>query len=174
MDVQITKRKQKRQNSAYLEDLVLDNLPWLRNAAFRFCRDEVEAADLFSETVCSILSRPGNFDPSRPFKPWALSVMCNIWKVAYNRAQLVSFFPLWECDREACERTDSRAKVSELRRAIRRCMGKSRTMRAVIMYAMGYSYQEIADIEQIPIGTVRSRIKSGRDLLAEEYGKPRH
>jgi RNA polymerase sigma-70 factor (ECF subfamily) len=34
----------------------------------------------------------------------------------------------------------------------------------------GYSYDEIADFMQVPIGTIRSRIHRGRKILADELG----
>ena len=35
-------------------------------------------------------------------------------------------------------------------------------------YAEGYSYEEISEILNIPVGTVRSRISSGRKFLLQE------
>ncbi|EFG13756.1 conserved hypothetical protein [Bacteroides xylanisolvens SD CC 1b] len=35
-------------------------------------------------------------------------------------------------------------------------------------YASGYSYDEISEILNIPVGTVRSRISSGRKQLCQE------
>ena len=34
-----------------------------------------------------------------------------------------------------------------------------------MMYAAGYSYEEISKNMHIPVGTVRSRISYGRDML---------
>lgn len=36
-------------------------------------------------------------------------------------------------------------------------------------YASGYSYDEISEILNIPVGTVRSRISSGRKMLLQEF-----
>jgi RNA polymerase sigma-70 factor (ECF subfamily) len=44
---------------------------------------------------------------------------------------------------------------------------------AVLMRdVQGLSYEEIATIQDVPIGTVRSRIASGRAAIADEVGRP--
>lgn len=148
-----------------LESELINALPWLSRAAFRFCRDEVEASDLCGDTVCKILTYAGHYDPTQPFKPWALSIMANTYRTAYNRARLVDFCLLQDYDGEASDHTDNRVIVSDIRRAIRNGMKRSRTIRAVLLYAMGYDLREIADMESIPVGTVKSRMRDGRRLL---------
>lgn len=37
-------------------------------------------------------------------------------------------------------------------------------------YASGYSYDEISEILNIPVGTVRSRISSARKFILHEIG----
>ena len=51
---------------------------------------------------------------------------------------------------------------------IQRCAKKSRCIDSVMYYAEGYSYEEISEILNIPVGTVRSRISSGRKFLLQE------
>ena len=52
---------------------------------------------------------------------------------------------------------------------IQRCAKKSRCIDSVMYYASGYSYDEISEILNIPVGTVRSRISSGRKMLLQEF-----
>ena len=51
---------------------------------------------------------------------------------------------------------------------IQRCAKKSRCIDSVMYYASGYSYDEISEILNIPVGTVRSRISSGRKMIWHE------
>jgi len=65
------------------------------------------------------------------------------------------------------EATLAREQRSRLRAAIGGLPEEFRT--AVILRDLeGLSYQEIAEVLQVPIGTVRSRIARGRSLLKEE------
>ena len=51
---------------------------------------------------------------------------------------------------------------------IQRCAKKSRCIDSVMYYASGYSYDEISEILNIPVGTVRSRISSARKFILQE------
>jgi len=55
---------------------------------------------------------------------------------------------------------------------IRKCSQKSRCIDSVIYCAKGYTYDEISDFLHIPIGTVKSRISSGRKMIIQELGCP--
>ena len=48
---------------------------------------------------------------------------------------------------------------------------RSVCIRPVVMYALGYSYKEISDALDIPMGTVQRRIHEGRRMLRDELGK---
>ena len=59
---------------------------------------------------------------------------------------------------------------NDLLLTIGRCAQRSRCIDSVMYYAEGYSYDEISEILNIPVGTVRSRISSGRKFLLHEIG----
>lgn len=51
---------------------------------------------------------------------------------------------------------------------IRRCFRKSHRIDCVIYFVKGYSYDEISEFLNIPVGTVKSRISYGRKQLYRE------
>ena len=94
--------------------------------------------------------------------------MENTYITQYNRRKCVLFTGLDGYD--SCgggDRTDQLASVSRILSVIRECGRKSKCIECVLLYAKGYSYDEISCMLNIPIGTVKSRISSGRKILRD-------
>ena len=70
-------------------------------------------------------------------------------------------------DAPSSMRADSIANYNDVLEAIHRSARVSIGVRCVILYAKGYSYEEIADIDGIKLGTVKSRIVAGRAVIRE-------
>lgn len=154
-----------------IEELVVSYAGWIRKAARRYYSDECDADDLAGETIYKCLSQGHRFDSDRSFKPWALTIMENIFKTQYNRRKCVLFTGYGDHGQyKGAEYTDQRASVNRILSIIRECGRKSRCIECVLLYAKGYSYDEIADIVGIPIGTVKSRVAAGRRMLREALG----
>ena len=130
----------------------------------------MDAEDLAEETIFKMLSNSNSFNEEKPFKPWCSVIMLNTYITAYNRDLLV-YFEDEEKGRNEMSATDTDQQVgySELLDIVEFCRRKSCSIDCVMMYARGYSYDEIADSMGIPVGTVRSRISYGRDLLRKHF-----
>lgn len=151
-----------------IEELVIKHAAWIRKKARRYYSDEYEADDLASETIYKCLSQGKRFDSERSFKPWALTIMENTYITQYNRRRCVMFTGLDDYDPYSeSESADQRASVQRILSVIRECARKSCCIDCVLLYAKGYSYDEIADIEGIPVGTVKSRVAAGRKMLRD-------
>lgn len=149
-------------------DLVVDNIAWIRKTARRFCYDLFDADDLAGETIYKCLNNAGKFDTTRSFRPWVLTIMANTFKTQYNRRKCVLFTEYYNdlCVPSGAS-SDQLASVNILLSIIRGASLQSCCIECVILYAKGYSYEEIADIINIPLGTVKSRIASGRRMLRQ-------
>lgn len=158
-------------NSEWLMDiaeLVVINAGWLRNKARRYYDNDADAEDLVGETVFKCLKQACRFDNERSFKPWALTIMENIFKNQYNRRKCV-LFTGYDCsDAYICsEHTEQRASVFNIISLIRKYSRKSCCIESVMLYARGYNYDEISDMLSVPLGTVKSRVAAGRRMLRE-------
>ncbi len=155
-----------------IEDEVVRHAAWLRSRARRYYDDEYDADDLASETIYKCLSQGRNFDNRRSFKPWALTIMENTFKTQYNRRKCVLFTGYDELT-QGCgfDYTDQRASVNRILSVIIEYSRKSCCINSVLLYAKGYSYDEISVIEGIPVGTVKSRVSAGRKMLRNAIGQ---
>lgn len=153
-----------------LSNLIVSHYRWIVQSAYKFCRNRMDAEDLAEETIFKMLSNSNSFNEEKPFKPWCSVIMLNTYITAYNRDLLV-YFEDEEKGRNEMSATDTDQQVgySELLDIVEFCRGKSCSIDCVMMYARGYSYDEIAESMGIPVGTVRSRISYGRDLLRKHF-----
>lgn len=151
-----------------VEDLVVRHAEWIRQKAHRYYSDEADADNLASETIYKCLSNARRFNHGMNFKPWALAIMANTYITQYNRRKCVLFTGYGDYDPYSDEEfADQRASVKSILSTIRKCARKSQCVECVLLYAKGYSYDEIALKAGIPVGTVKSRVSAGRKLLAK-------
>lgn len=151
-----------------IEELVVKYAGWIRKLARRFYSDSWDADDLASETIFKILNQGDRYNPKRSFKPWALTIMANTFKTQYNRRRCVLFTGYDDYDSYLYSgSSDQEASVNIILSIVHECGRKSRNIESVLLYAEGYSYEEISKIAGIPTGTVKSRVFAGRKMLRE-------
>lgn len=149
-----------------VEQLVTEHTGWLMRLANRFCNNACDASDLASETIYRLLKYGERYSRSREFKPWAKTIMSNIYITEYNRRKCVPFISLEEdYNKYSSFETESQASIRYIVSAIRECAHRSVAIECVLLYAKGYDYDEIGCMVGIPVGTVKSRISNGRKML---------
>ena len=149
-----------------IEQLVVDNARWIRCKAFQLCRDDRDADDLAGETIYKCLRYGERFDDNRDFRPLALSILTNTFITLYNRRMSVRFSEYAD-DRDYISSggSDESARVKQLLDIIAECRKRYICIDTVMLFAEGYSYEEIATIQSLPVGTVKSRISASRKIL---------
>ena len=151
-----------------IDELVVKYSGWIRRKARWYYSNEHDADDLASETIYKCLSQGKRFDTERAFLPWAKTIMENTYITQYNRRRCILFTGLNDADPYlAPETAEHIAEVNRILDIIEDCGKKSCCIECVMLYAEGYSYDEIAEIIGIPNGTVKSRVAAGRKMLRE-------
>lgn len=155
-----------------MHELIVLHYDWICRKAQYYYHNESDAYDLASETMYKCLCSHKKYDAMRDFKPWVHVIMENTFKSQLRVRQTVSFIGLDAC-RDVCfseSSTDSSAEIKAILSTIRETRRASKCIDVVLLYAKGYSYAEIAAQTGIPVGTVKSRIASGRKLLTKAFG----
>jgi RNA polymerase sigma-70 factor (ECF subfamily) len=153
--------------------------------AFRLTRNDSDARDLVQDAFAKALKNLDKFDSTRAFEPWFFRIMKNIfldWMRRYEHKHTTSLeavSPLedgsWEDILPSAETTpheqmEKKEEHGLLRQALESLPAHYRA--AVSMCDIeNYSYDQIAKIMDVPIGTIRSRIHQGRTLLRRAYEK---
>lgn len=147
--------------------------PSLLGTALRLTRSREEAEDLTMEAMVRAYEAFERFDGSN-FKAWMLRIITNLYINRYRQKQRGPHLGSLE-DENALEPVGSEEEIpdrvlfdnivgAEVERALSQVPEDFR-IAVVLSDIEELSYQEIADITDVPIGTVRSRIARGRSIL---------
>lgn len=142
--------------------------------AYRYLGNEHDALDVVQDAMIKAFSGLGDFDGRSGFKTWLMRIVVNTaldWGRRRTRRPSVQIgFPTADNGLEPCAPDDPsrRMHLQDLRRTLDEALERlSPTVRETfVMFAeAGLSYKEIADIQDVPIGTVMSRIHAARGKL---------
>lgn len=140
-------------------------------AAYAILRNRDDAEDIAQETFVRAYQGIGRFDADRPLFPWLYRIARNL---CLNRIERVdkreARLPDWDyLPDDARGPEDSAVRSEELRRvrtALSRLPDRQREI-IQLSHFQDCSYREIADILEIPVGTVMSRLYHARRKLGE-------
>jgi RNA polymerase sigma factor (sigma-70 family) len=150
-------------------------LPRLRRFAHSLSRDPADADDLTQATIERALLARAQWRPGTRLDSWLYRIMRNLWiDTARSRARKA----LREAPPEAGENigTDPRPGIeasidlARMMAAMARLPDEQREVVALILVE-GLGYRETAEMLDLPIGTVSSRLARGRNALLDLVGE---
>lgn len=150
------------------ESLLISNIDNLRIVARKFVRDTNEIEDLTQETLYRALKYKDYYQEGTNFGGWIYTVLRNVFINDFKKKQRRgTFFDESENQfllNAPCEgRAEGALVMADIDAAIDSLSDTfSRPFR---QHLQGYKYDEIADQEQIPLGTVKSRIHHTRKAV---------
>lgn len=153
------------------------------NFAYRLAGNEPDARDLVQEAFAKALEHASSYDSTRPFDSWLLRILNNVFLDSMRRhshTRTVSLdAPVSVDDSSWAELLpgDDPSAADELLKAESLDLLQKALTRLPVAYRSaialcdieGLSYDDIAKVMEIPVGTVRSRIHQGRLLLRKAY-----
>jgi RNA polymerase sigma-70 factor (ECF subfamily) len=149
-----------------------NEIPRLRRYARALTRDTIRADDLVQETLARALRKEHLWQPGTDLRAWLFTMMHNLNVNEVRRAvRDQTSVDIDDCSRilvATADPTGSR-QLNELDRAIARLPEDQRQI-ILLVGLEGMSYEDVAAILNIPIGTVRSRLSRGRELLRKIMG----
>ena len=163
------------------DKLALEHLDSVYRMAMQLARHPDEASDLVQETYLKALRVAERFEEKGGgIRPWLFKILHNVFysKVGRQKRQPAlgeglpeatadgpgpdEPVPAWDLESLDWEYVDERLKV-----AIESLRPEYRSV-LLLWGVEGMKYREIADIQDIPIGTVMSRLHRARAMLAEQ------
>ena len=152
-------------SSNSFEGRVLTLLPSLRRYARSLCRTDADGEDLLQDSLERILARRQQWAGVN-LKAWTFTIMTNLYRNTAARGNRFASTDL--ADAEELAAPDAESDPLEKRQLDAALNGLPPEYRAVLMLVVveGYTYQEVAVILDIPLGTVMSRLSRARARLA--------
>jgi RNA polymerase sigma-70 factor (ECF subfamily) len=176
----ILRFSKKDNNFDEFENLIETHLDGMYRVALRYTRDPASAEDLVQDTVVRALRFRDRFELGTNFKAWIYTVLTNTFIHRYRRQkherEILEGQSRTDVDRqlrseearEALARPEKhyldRLLSDDVVHALDSLPEEFRTV-IVLCDLEGLSYKEIADVADIPVGTVMSRLYRGRRIL---------
>lgn len=176
---------------ALFEEEALPQIDALQNFALKLCRDKQFSKDLVQETLLKAFTYFHTYREGTNCRAWLFQICKNSY---LNDAKRKRHQPV-AVDFQEEELNDTTARSIDEGRNARALLSHHHSehletnvlgdevaaafeilpadyQTALILCDIeGYSYEEIAEFMQVPIGTIRSRIHRGRRILADELGE---
>jgi RNA polymerase sigma-70 factor, ECF subfamily len=160
----------------------MEYMPALYTAALRLTRNSADAEDLVQETFLKAYRAFGSFEEGTNLKAWLYRILTNTFINNYRASKRrpekadvediedlylykrLNELPSPGVGRSAEEELLDRITDDEVKGAIE-SLPESFRIAVLLADVEGFSYKEIAEITDVPIGTVMSRIHRGRKAL---------
>ena len=167
---------------ARFSELAMEHMPALYSAALRMTRNPADAEDLVQETFLKAYRSFDRFEDGTNLKAWLYKILTNTFINSYRAAKRrpekadvedvedlylyrrVGELRSGDAGRSAEEEVLERITDDEVKAAIE-SLPESFRIAVLLADVEGFSYKEIAEITDVPIGTVMSRIHRGRRAL---------
>jgi RNA polymerase sigma-70 factor (ECF subfamily) len=139
-------------------------------------RDPAVAEDILQDCFLKVYTNAHRIDTDRPLAPWLYRVTVNLsyTRVSRNRNNRTSLDNVIDRLTSPMRQAPDRlAEQTELRQNVRKAIGAlSIDQRVVIVlyYLNNLSLQDIAEILDLPVGTVKSRLYYARENLRNQLG----
>jgi len=185
---QLVERARTGDRQAFTQ-LVQESSGRIYSLAFRLCGNRPDADDLSQEAFLQAYRTLGSFRQDCAFSSWVYRITVNLWKnsVRYEKRRLFSRhvsldepgetdrgrsepLPVPDCGPDPAEQLERESDFRAAARALD-SLGKKDKIMLVLSDIEQKSYNEIAELLQCPLGTVRSRLSRARENLRQAFEK---
>lgn len=135
--------------------------PAMYRLSYAILRNSDDCADAVQETLLRAWEKRDTLKRIECFRPWVRRILINCCYSMLRRRKRWSVYPLEEVEAAlACSMPEPLALLEAIE-----FLPAPQQLVIALYYIDGYSVQEISDLTSIPVGTVKSRMKKGRDTL---------
>lgn len=181
--------KEELQKQEDFEEEIIPHLDAMYNFALRLTSDPNDAEDLVQDTIVKAFRFFSSYEKGTNAKAWLFRILKNSYINNYRKKskqpnqvdydEVSSFYETIRADRTDTSDLEDRMFREliddDISNALEELPEDFRTV-VLLCDVEGFTYEEIANMLDVPIGTIRSRLHRGRNLLKSqlmEYAKER-
>src|ERR1700732_764703 len=171
-------------DQAHFTEVAMEHMPGLYSAALRMTRNPSDAEDLVQETYLKAYRAFASFQEGTNLKAWLYKILTNTFINQYRarkrrpeQTEIEDVEDLYlyrrlggleaaASGRSAEDEVMDHFTEADVKAALESLPEQFR-MAVLLADVEGFSYKEIAEIMDVPIGTVMSRLHRGRKQLQE-------
>lgn len=150
---------------------------YLKPYANSLTQNVEDAKDLFQETMVRALQNRDKYKLGTNLKAWLYTIMRNIFINNYRKNKRFSKVSTDTPDEIVMAKADTttantgwnNVRMLEIKKEIENLPQAFR--QSFELYQMGYKYQDIADVLNEPLGTIKSRIHFARKILTSKLDR---
>lgn len=137
--------------------------------AYSWCHDEALSDDLTQETMSKALKKSATLKNTASLRSWLYGILANCWRDHYRKQR--EFIDIEECKLSNDQTPESEYQRQFITDSILTAVAElpiNQRQTLTLVDLEGFSYAEVAEILQTPIGTVMSRLCRARKSLTHE------
>lgn len=176
---ELTKDEVQKQKD--FEEEIIPHLDAMYNFALRLTSDPNDAEDLVQDTIVKAFRFFSSYEKGTNAKAWLFRILKNSYINNYRKKskqpnqvdydEVSSFYETIRADRTDTSDLEDRMFREliddDISNALEELPEDFRTV-VLLCDVEGFTYEEIANMLDVPIGTIRSRLHRGRNLLKAE------
>jgi RNA polymerase sigma-70 factor (ECF subfamily) len=168
--LQIEKRVQKAQrgDKEALLQLVLDKKDEYYRLAFSYLRHEEDAMDALEDMIVILYEKIDRLKKPASFYSWSKTILVNECNTLLRKRKKVTVMKIDEQPSPSNEGESAIHKL-DVRRHLDHLSADQREA-IQLRYWLDYDYETIAQLTNVPLGTVKSRIANGLKKLKQHFG----
>jgi RNA polymerase sigma-70 factor (ECF subfamily) len=151
----------------------------LLNFVYRFVGNRTDAEDIVQETFLRVYKNKHMYKEIAKFSTWVYTIAGNLAKTELRRRKRHKIFSVSnfvneerdydipDSDHSPEKKVDSAIQEGIIQKAIEKLPVKFKEV-IILRDIQGFAYEEISQILNIPLGTVKSRVNRGRLKLQED------
>ena len=161
------------ETSQNIQEEIVQLLPRLRRFARNLARDPHDADDVVQVAVERALLRSEQWNPEARLDSWMFKIIRNAWiDEVRSRGRRGKVFLAEEAgENVGTDSIDSEITSMSIKTAMARLPDDQRSAVSLVLIE-GLPYKEAAEVLEIPIGTLTSRLARGREALQALLGPP--
>ena len=172
-------RRAQSGNVSAFDTLIREYVPTIRRFAYAFAKTQADADDLAQDAMVRAYRSIGTYRGDASFSTWLYRITRN----AYVDKTRTRWFRLRSAsvsmdnareqsdDRDTPETATLRQEQREFVWSVLRTLPNKYRNVLVLIDIEGMEYADVAQIEGVPVGTIRSRLSRGREQLAKKLGR---